>query len=268
MKKVSLSSTLVLALCLSAPLAAHAQAIATVNGKEVPKSRAEDLIRQLKLQGQPVTPEVEKQVNDEVVLREIYLQEADKRGLNNSPDLKTQFELARQSLMINALFNDQKKAKPITDADIQASYDSFKTQAQASGTEYRARHILVDKEDRAKALTAQLKKGAKFEDLAKKNSKDPGSKDKGGDLDYADPKSYVPEFAEALLKLKKGEVTPTPVKSEFGYHIIKLEDTRETPFPSLDDVKPQIVKNLEQQRLMEFREQLRANAKTDYAFSK
>ncbi len=266
MKKISLPSSLVLALCLSVPMLSHAQSIATVNGKEVPKSRADDLIRQLTLQGQTITPEIEKQVNDEVVLREIFLQEADKRGLGNSPDMKTQLELARQSIMINALFNDQKKAKPITDAEIQASYDGFK--AQASGTEYRARHILVDKEDKAKALIAQLKKGAKFEDLAKKNSKDPGSKDKGGDLDFADPKSYVPEFSAALVQLKKGEITQTPVKSEFGYHIIKLEDTRETPFPSLEEVKPQIQKNLEQQRITQFREDLRANAKTNYTFSK
>ncbi len=266
MKKLFLPSTLVVALCLSLPMMSQAQSVATVNGKDIPKSRVDDLIKQLKLQGQAITPEIEKQVNDEVVLREIYLQEAEKRGLGATEDMKTQLELARQGLIINALFSDLRKSKPVTDAEIQASYDSFKT--QATGTEYRARHILVDKQDRAKALIAQLKKGAKFEDLAKKNSKDPGSKDKGGDLDFADPKAYVPEFSAALLKLKKGEVTPEPVKSEFGYHIIKLEDTRDAAFPSLDEVKPQIQKNLEQQRLVQFREDLRSGAKTNYTFSK
>ena len=258
-------SKLLLALCLSLPLLTQAQTIATVNGREVPKTRADDLMAQLKLQGQPITPDVERQVNDEVVLREIFIQEAERRGLNNTDTLKAQIELARQSLTINALFNDFKKANPVTEAEIQASYDNFK--AQAGTVEYRARHILVDKEDKAKSLIAQLKTGAKFEALARKYSKDPSSKDKGGDLDYADAKSYVPEFADALTKLTKGEFTQVPVKSDFGYHIIKLEGSRQTPFPPLEDVKAQIQKNLEQQRLMQFREELRSSAKTDYTFS-
>lgn len=263
--KLQVCSKLFLVLSLSLPVLSLAESLATVNGRNVPKSRAEALLEQVKSQGQAITPEVEKQVNDEVVLREIFLQEAERRGITGSELLKIQVELARQSLTINALFNDFKKNNPVSEADIQASYDNFK--AQAATTEYRARHILVDKQDKAVALIAQLKRGAKFEDLALKNSKDPGSKARGGDLDFADPKSYVPEFSEALLKLQKGEFTQAPVKSEFGYHIIKLEDTRSSPFPALEDVKAQIQKNLEQQRLAQFREELRANAKTDYTFS-
>lgn len=259
-------STLVLALCLSLPVITVAQNVTTVNGKDVPQSRVDELLKQFKLQGQTVTPEIEKQVADEVVLREIYMQEADKRGLVTTEDMKAQLELARQTLIINALFDELKKDKPVTDEEILASYENFK--AQAAGTEYRARHILVETQKRADSLTAQLKKGAKFETLAQKYSKDPGSKDKGGDLDFANPKAYVPEFSDALVKLKKGEVTPKPVKTQFGYHIIKLEDTRESMFPPLEDVKPQIQKNLEQQRLVQIREDLRSSAKTDHSFSR
>lgn len=266
MKTHHLPSMLALALSLSLPTLALSQNIASVNGKEIPQARVDELLKQFKLQGQTITPEIEKQVADEVVLREIFLQEADKRGLGTTDDMKTQLELARQSLIINALFESLKKDRPITDAEILASYESFK--AQAAGTEYRARHILVDKLEQAQALMARLKKGAKFEALAKKHSKDPGSKDKGGDLDFADPKGFVPEFSAALLALKKGETTSQPVKTQYGYHIIKLEDTRESTFPALEDVKPQIQKNLEQQRLAQIREELRSNAKTNYSFAK
>ncbi|MBC7993559.1 MAG: peptidylprolyl isomerase [Rhizobacter sp.] len=269
MKKLSLAartSLLALSVALLFPLAAQAQNIAIVNGKPVPKARAETLLQQATKQGgQPRTPELEAQVNDEVVLREMFMQEAERRKLTSSPEYKAQMELARQSILIRELFNDYTKKNPIADADIQAEYNKFK--AQSSGTEYRARHILVEKEDEAKALIAQIKGGAKFDELAKKSSKDPGSGEKGGDLDWAAADSYVPEFSKALSALKKGDMTDTPVKSQFGYHIIKLEDTREAQFPGLDEVKPQIQQRLGQQRLAKFRDEIKAKAKTDYKFS-
>jgi peptidyl-prolyl cis-trans isomerase C len=247
------------------PLAAQAQNVAVVNGKPVPKERVDTLMSQAVKQGQPKTPELEAQVKDEVVLREIFMQEAEKRGLAGSEDYKAQMELARQTILIRELFADQQKKNPVTDADIQAEYDKFK--GQAGGTEYRARHILVEKEDEAKKLIAQLKKGAKFEDLAKKNSKDPGSAENGGDLDWANPGSYVPEFSQAMTKLQKGQMTEAPVKSQFGYHIIKLEDTRAAQFPPLQEVKDQIKQRLDQMKLAQFRDELRAKAKTDYKFT-
>jgi peptidyl-prolyl cis-trans isomerase C len=140
--------------------------------------------------------------------------------------------------------------------------------AQSNGLEYRARHILVEKEDDAKALIAKLKKGSKFEELAKAQSKDTGSGANGGDLDFAKPDAYVPEFSQALTKLKKGEMTQTPVKSQFGYHIIRLEDTRQAKAPVLDEIRPQIKQKLEQQKVSKFRDEIRAKAKTDYKFSK
>ncbi|MCW5663105.1 MAG: peptidylprolyl isomerase [Piscinibacter sp.] len=250
------------ALALAAPV--FAQNIAIVNGKAVPKSRVDALLQQATRQGQPKTPELEQQVRDEVVLREMFMQEAEKRGLAASPDFKAQMEIARQSILIRELFADYQKKHPVTDADVQAEYDKFK--GQASGTEYRARHILVEKEDDAKALIAQIKGGAKFEDLAKKNSKDPGSGENGGDLDFAPPNAYVPEFSQAMVKLKKGEMTEAPVKSQFGWHIIKLEDTREAKFPPLEEVKGQIQQRLGQQKMAQFRDEIKAKSKTDYKF--
>ncbi len=248
------------------PATAQAQNVAIVNGKAVPKARVEALMTQATRQGnQQRTPEMEAQVRDEVVLREMFTQEAEKLGLQNSPDYKTQMELARQSILIRELFNDYQKKNKVSDAEIQAEYDKVK--GQQGGSEYHARHILVEKEDDAKALIAQLKGGASFEELAKKNSKDPGSGENGGDLDWAAPGSYVPEFSQAMTKLKKGEITEAPVKSQFGWHIIKLEDTREAKFPALEEVKPQIEQRLTQLKMAKLRDDVRARAKTDYKFA-
>jgi peptidyl-prolyl cis-trans isomerase C len=252
-----------------APVAAQAQNIAVVNGKPVPKSRADALIAQVQKQaaarGQQLPPEIDKLVKDKVVTDEILTQEAERRGLAASADFKSQMDLARQSILIGLLSADVDKKATVSDAEVQQEYDKFK--AQSSGTEYRARHILVEKEDDAKAIVGQLKAGGKFEELAKKNSKDPGSAENGGDLDFASPNAYVPEFSQALVKLKKGEYTDVPVKTQFGYHIIRLDDTREAKFPPLADVKPQIQQRLAQQKAAAFRDELRAKAKTDYKFT-
>jgi peptidyl-prolyl cis-trans isomerase C len=248
------------------PLSASAQNLAIVNGKPVPKARAEALLAQVAKSGQQQrTPELEAQVKDEVVLREIFIQEAEKRGLPATAEYKTQMDLARQSILIRELFADYGKKNLVTDEQAQAEYDKFK--AQNSGQEFRARHILVEKEEEAKALIAQIKAGAKFEELATKNSKDPGSAANGGDLDWANGSSYVKEFTEALAKLQKGEMTQEPVKSQFGYHIIKLEDSREAQFPAFADVKPQILQRLKQQKEGAYQQELKAKAKTDYKFA-
>jgi peptidyl-prolyl cis-trans isomerase C len=268
MKLKTSAARAAIALSLAAllvPLAATAQNIATVNGKAVPKARVDVLIQQATRGGQPVTPEMQTQARDQVVLREIFVQEATKRGFAANADFAAQMELARQSILIRALFEDFSKKNPVGDDAAKAEYDKFK--AQATGTEYRARHILVEKEEDAKALITQLKAGAKFEDLAKKNSKDTGSAENGGDLDFAKAESYVPEFGSALTKLKKGELTEVPVKSQFGYHIIRLDDTRDASFPAFEEVKGQIKQRMEQTRMQAFQEELRSKAKTDYKFS-
>jgi peptidyl-prolyl cis-trans isomerase C len=248
--------------------AAQAQNITTVNGKAVPQSRAKELLSQIAKQGggaQPVTPELEKKARDEVVQREIFMQEAARRGLQKTPDYLQQLEFARQAILIRALFQDEEKHTKVDDAEVKAAYDAQK--ALNGSKEYRARHILVEKEDEAKALIAQIKGGAKFEDLAKKNSKDPGSGENGGDLDWATPASYVPEFSAALIKLEKGQMTETPVKTQFGYHIIKLEDTRQAQFPAFEEVKQTIQQGMIKDRMGKFVNELRSKAKTDYKFS-
>ena len=257
------------ALLLSASLAAQAQNIAIVNGKPVPKARADALVKQVQkqaaAQGQQLPPDLEQRVRDKLVMDEIMTQESERRGLAASPEYKQQMEQARQAVLTKLLTEDFAQKNGVNDADVKGEYDKFK--AQSAGTEYRARHILVEKEDEAKALIAKIKGGASFEDLAKKNSKDPGSGANGGDLDFAAPGSYVPEFSQAMVKLKKGEMTQEPVKTQFGYHIIKLDDTREAQFPPFDDVKGQLKQRMEQQRLGAFVEELKTKAKTDYKFS-
>ncbi len=259
-----------LAVALVVAGAAQAQNVAIVNGKPVPKARVDALMVQATRGGQqPVTPELEARVREEVVLREIFAQEAEKRGVAASPEYRSQMELARQSLLIRELFNDFQKKNPVTDAEAKAEYEKFKAQSSGGGnTEYRARHILVEKEDEAKAILAQLKGGAKFEEVAKKSSKDTGSAQNGGDLDFAKPDAYVPEFGQAMAALKKGETTAAPVKTQFGFHIIRLDDTREATFPPFEDVKAQLQQRLTQQKVQEYQERLRKQAKTDFKFER
>ena len=240
---------------------AIAQNVAIVNGKAVPKTRLETLAQQVAKSGQPVTPEMQSQLREEVIAREVFMQEAEKQGLANSDDFKTQMALARQTTMIRALFTDFEKKSTVTDADMKAEYDKFV--ASNGGKELKARHILVEKEDEAKAIIAALKKGGKFEDIAKKQSKDSGSGAKGGDLDWANPGSYVPEFSAALVKLQKGQLTDTPVKTQFGYHVIRLDDIRDAKLPTFDEVKPQIAKKMDGDRLALFQQGLREKAKVE-----
>jgi peptidyl-prolyl cis-trans isomerase C len=241
--------------------AAFAQNVAIVNGKPVSKARLEALAQQVARAGRPVTAEMQGQLRDEVIAREIFAQEAQNRGLDATDDFKNQVELTRQSILIRELFTDFQQKNPVTDAEVKAEYDKFA--AANAGKEYRARHILVEKEDQAKDIIAKIKKGAKFEDLAKKMSKDPGSGANGGDLDWANASNYVKEFSDALTALGKGKLTDTPVKSQFGYHVIRLDDVREAQLPKLDDVKPQITQQLQQQRLVKYQEELRAKAKIE-----
>jgi peptidyl-prolyl cis-trans isomerase C len=261
MKHKLVSSITIAALLGSLSLAAMAQNVAIVNGKSVPLTRVEALKQQVERSGRPVTPEMQQQIKDEVIAREIFMQEAQKMGLDTSADYKNQLELARQTILIRELFANYQKTNPVTDADIQAEYDKFK--AANGGKEYRASHILVEKEAEAKAIIAQLKKGGKFEEIAKKSSKDPGSGAKGGDLDWAPAGNYVAEFASALTAMTKGQLTETPVKSQFGYHIIRLDDVRDAQLPSLEEVKPQVAQQLQQQKLTQYQEELRKKAKIE-----
>ena len=249
---------LLVLLFATAALPVMAQNLAVVNGKAIPSSRADAMVKQMTAQGQPDSPQLRGAVKEELINREILMQEADKQGLSTNPDIKNQLELARQGIVIRALIGDYLKKHPVADADIKAEYDKFK--AQAGDKEYHARHILIENEADAKSVITKLKAGGKFEDLAKQ-SKDPGSAANGGDLGWATPASFVKPFSDALVALKPGQLTETPIKTQFGYHVIKLEEVRAAKIPTLDEVKPQITEALQQKKLQAYQADLRAKAK-------
>lgn len=261
MKKQLLSGLVAAAFLGVVALPVCAQNLAIVNGKPVPTERFETVKQQVERTGRQITPEIEARVKDQIITAEVFTQEAQKLGLEASANFRAQMELARQQILINELFADYQSKNTVTDAEIQAEYDKFV--AANSGKEYKASHILVAKEDEAKAIIAAIKKGGKFEDIAKKQSKDPGSGAKGGDLDWANPNSYVPEFTAALTKLEKGKMTQQPVKSQFGWHVIRLDNLRQAALPNLEEVKPQVAQQLQQQKLTKYQEDLRAKAKVE-----
>ncbi|WP_144107803.1 peptidylprolyl isomerase [Paraburkholderia sp. BCC1886] len=238
---------------------AFAQNIAVVNGTPIPKARADALIGQLVQQGQQNTPQLQMAVREELVNREVLMQEALRRGLPNRPDIKAQIAVAQQTVVLRALIEDFVKTNAPSDAEVTARYNALTK--DAGGKEYHLHHILVDNEQQAKDLIAKIKAGASFEDLAKQYSKDPGSGKNGGDLDWSDPKAYVPEFADAATHLQKGQMTDTPVHTQFGWHIIRVDDVRSVTPPPLEQVRAQIVQQIQQEKLQAFEEGLRKNAK-------
>ena len=261
MKKLVLTTLAAATLFSVAATNAQAQNLAVVNGKAIPTSRMEPFLQQAAGSGKPVTDDVKAQIKDEIITREVFAQEAQKHGMDATENFKTQMELARQSILIRELLTEYQKTNPVTDAEIKAEYDMFV--ANNGGKEYHARHILVATEAEAKAIIAQLKKGGKFDVIAKKSSKDPGSGANGGDLDWANPKSYVKEFSEALVALKKGQTTEAAVKTQFGFHIIRLEDVRDAKLPAFDEIKPQIAQKLGQVKVDAYRKELLSKAKVE-----
>jgi peptidyl-prolyl cis-trans isomerase C len=256
--KRALISLSVLALFSTAAVAA--EPYAKVNGKAIPANRAEVMMANQLAQGQAKTPELEKAVKEELVRREVLAQAAAAKGMDKKPDVQAQVELARQGVLIGAYLNEFARGVKITDEDVKKEYDTLK--GALGDKEYKARHILVDKEEDAKGIIEKLKKGEKFEELAKV-SKDPGSKDKGGELGWANKASYVPPFAEAMSKLAKGKYTEAPVQSNFGWHVIQLDDVRDLKAPNFDDVKPQIIQRMRQMAVEKHILDLRGKAKVE-----
>jgi peptidyl-prolyl cis-trans isomerase C len=170
-------------------------------------------------------------------------------------------DMARQAVLIRAYFDDFVKANPVTDAQLKTNYAQFV--AQMGDMEYKARHILVDKEDDAKAIIVSLKRGEAFDKLAKEKSKDTGSKDNGGDLDWGPAGRYVPEFGNAMKALKKGETTDVPVKSPFGYHVIRLDDSRAMKVPTYEEVKDNFRQRAQQEQVAKLVQELKSKAKID-----
>jgi peptidyl-prolyl cis-trans isomerase C len=250
---------LLLAMIAVAAAPAFAQNAATVNGKAITNARVDTIVKQVVAQGkQTDSPQLREAIKKDLIAREVMIQEANKQGYGTRKEVKDAIENASQSIVINAMLADFVKKNPVKDADVKAEYDKYK--ASVGDKEYHARHILVATEKEATDIIAKLKGGAKFEDLAKQ-SKDPGSAANGGDLDWASPGGYVKPFADAMVALKDGQITDKPVKSDFGWHVIKLEGSRAAKVPSLEEVKPQIEQALQQRKLAAFREDLMKKAK-------
>ena len=245
-----------------APAKAGAQtAVAHVNGIAVPASRMEFMMEQQRSRGAPDNQQARTMMREELVNREVVAQEAQKSGLAKSSEVATQMDIARQEILVGAYLRDWAKKHPVSDAEIQQEYD--KARAQTGDKEYRARHILVENEDQAKAVITDLNKGAKFDELAKKSSKDAGSKDRGGDLDWNVPSAFDKQFSDAMMKLDKGKYTTTPVQTRFGYHIIQLDDVRPVRFPGIEEVKGRIQQQIQQHKVDELVRGLRAKAKVE-----
>ncbi|PLY39848.1 peptidylprolyl isomerase [Janthinobacterium sp. ROICE36] len=250
---------LLIALLAVVAVPVFAQNVAVVNGKPIPSSRVDAVVKQVVAQGQqPDSPQLREAIKKDLIGREVLMQEAENKGFGKDAAVKQQIENARQAIVINTLVGDYLKKNPVNDAEIKAEYERFV--AQTGDKEYHVRHILVATEAEAKDIIAKLKGGAKFEDLAKQ-SKDAGSADNGGDLDWAAPSSFPKVFSDAFVKLQKGQVTDTPVQTPNGFHVIKLDDTRAAKLPTLEEVKPQIAEALQQKKLQAYQEEMIKKAK-------
>jgi peptidyl-prolyl cis-trans isomerase C len=235
--------------------------VATVNGTQIPRARAELVVRQQVERGAPDSEQLRAQIREQLINFELLVQDANRSGIAKKAEVQQQLDLTRQEVMANAVVAEYIRSHPIADADIQKEYDRAK--ASTGDKEYKARHILVATEDDAKSVLADLKKGGKFEDIASKRSLDEGTRPRGGELDWSPPGNYDKAFADALVKLEKGKMTETPVRSRFGYHVILLEDVRPVNFPPLAQVKPQLQQRLAQQRIEVLVRELRAKAKIE-----
>ena len=241
---------------------AFAENAAIVNGKPIPKAQLDKLVQK---SGQPDNPQVRNQGREMLVTKELILQEADKRGVIQKESVRDQLDQARIGILVAAVFEDYVEKEGVAEADLQAAYDSVKN--QYSGKEYHVEHILVEKEGDAKAIIAQIKGGGNFEDIAKTKSKDPGSATNGGDLGWVTEKSLVPGFSKSMVQLKSGQMTDKPVKSQFGWHVIKVVEVRDTKAPSYEDLKPQLKQmivsdqNWQKAKFSEMMQKLRAKAK-------
>ena len=241
--------------------AAASKPIAVVNGQSIPALwgtlTREDLLHQ----GAPNSPQLDEQVKQSLINLVLLSDAAVKEGLDKNATVAAALDIGRRDTLAKAYLQNYVKTHPIGDAQIKQAYEQAK--AANAGDEYKVRHILVKTKAEADAIIAQLEKGASFAKLAKEKSMDPGSAKNGGDLGWNVPSAFVKEFGDAMQGLKKGEFSKTPVKTEYGWHIIKMEDVRQIKFPPLDEVKGEIVKQLQQKRVREVVIDLRAKAKIE-----
>lgn len=249
------------ALACSLALPVYAKDIVTVNGQGISQAKFDQFVSLLISQGAQDTPQLRDQVKQEMINRLVAVQAAEKAGLQKDPAVQQETELATQSILVRALMAKYLKDHPVTDADLKKEYDTIKAE-QADRKEYKLRHILVKDEDTAKSLIKSIKaKKITFDAAAKKDSIDTGSGKNGGELGWGPTTNYVPEFAKAVESMKKGDTSTEPVKTQFGWHIIQVEDVRPVAFPSFDEAKPQLEEMMRQQALGDYQKGLMKDAK-------
>jgi len=252
------------ALAASLVLAASAygqNAPVKVNGVAISQQHLELLVKNLVAQGRADTPQMREALTQQMINRELMVQDATRRGLDKNADVAARLTFARQDVLSSAFVQEALKAHPVTDDELRKEYERIK--ARHGAKEFKVRHILVEREDEAKEIIAQLNKGASFEKLASEKSKDPGSKANGGDLDWGSPGRYVKPFGDALLKMKKGQLSEVPVHTNFGWHVIRLDDERAARIPGFDEAKPQLQQMLNNQVVEKAVAELRAKAKIE-----
>jgi len=264
LKNSKLAALVIMGAIATSPAFADNKSAAVVNGVSIPQERVDLRVKVVTAQGQADSPELRKAIREDLINIEMMSQEALKKNLDKQGEVIQQLELAKQSVLVAAFVQDYVKSHPISDADITQEYNHLKS--TAGSKEYKVRHILVEKESDAKSIAAKLKKGGDFDKLAKINSKDAGSKDHGGDLGWIPvgniPTSFVKPFGDAVMALSKGQLSE-PVKSQFGWHVIKLEDVRDLKVPPLNEIKQQLAQRMQQQAIQKVVADMRSKAKIE-----
>ena len=235
--------------------------VATVNGVQIPRNRLDIVLRQQTARGAQDNEQLRTQLREALINNDLLIQEANRSGLAKKAEVQQQVDLVRQEVVANAVVAEYIRTHPISDADVQKEYE--RARSQTGEREYKARHVLVSTEEDAKSVIADLKKGLKFDDVAQKRSLDEGTRPKGGDLDWNVPSNFDKAFADAMVKLEKGKMTETPVRSRFGFHIIQLDDVRPVNFPPLAQVNQQIQQRLVAQKVDTLIRELRGKAKIE-----
>ncbi|SOD42510.1 peptidylprolyl isomerase [Nitrosovibrio sp. Nv4] len=248
-------------IAVTAVQAQSGSTMAKVNGVAIPQSRLEFIVKARTAQGQPDSPESRKALRDDLITEEVIAQEAKKQGLDKDPDFQTQLDMARQTALVRAYQVDYIKKHPVSDEELRKEYEALKT--QMGDKEYKAHHVLVATEEEAKDIIARIKKGTKLEKIAEEKSLDTGSKNKGGELDWSPAASYVQPFAEALTKLKEGQLTQQPVKTPFGWHVIRLDNVRPLKIPPFEEVKQNLAQRVLQKEFASSVNDLRSKAKVE-----
>ncbi len=257
MYKKLISISILSAIFATSAAFAEDKVVATVNGTSITQTALDEITEMMKLSRRAAGELSSNELLDDLIITEVVRQEAAKAKLTDRDDVKQKIKDFTDRLTLSVWSQDKLKTLKITDEELKAAYD--KRMASQAKEEYKARHILLKTVEEARAVIAELKKGTDFSELAKTKSTGPSSS-KGGDLGWFAPSAMVAPFADVVEKMAKNAISETPVKTEFGYHVIKLEDKRPIKLPSFDTVKPQLQRIIEQKKMRDYVQTLRTNA--------